>query len=145
MDMKRREKYGNDNPTAVRSDPSLKPVKEEVSLPTKAEEVNPTDPMMPLQAPMNPLPPDPMYVEAPSMQPSADMHGSFSIPFGVSQPSQPGMFHEVVTVVGWNRSLLRTTCSRLPFRTSSASTESCIVSRAATLWTTLQWSSMMVA
>ena len=29
------------------------------------------------------------------MQPSADMHGSFTIPFGMSQPSQPGMFHEV--------------------------------------------------
>ena len=93
--MKSREKYGNDNPTAVRSDPSLKPIKEEIPLPAKAEEVNPTMPMMPLQTPLNPLPSEPVYTETPSMQPSADMHGSFTIPFGMSQPSQPGMFHEV--------------------------------------------------
>ena len=95
------EKYGNDNPSAVRSETSsfvLKSDSGQNGQNTSGMDVVSSPP--PVQPPqlMHPVPKDPVMSELPPLVTPLDMSGNYPIhPFGVSESSQNGLFHDVLS------------------------------------------------
>lgn len=91
------EKYGNDNPSAVRSETSSFALKSDSGQSTVGMEVVNNPPSVQSQQMIQPMHTDPVIGELPPLVTPPDLQGNYPLPpFGVSESSQTGLFHEVV-------------------------------------------------
>ena len=93
------EKYGNDNPSAVRTETSSFVLKNDPGQNPGGMEVvsNPTS-VQPPQL-MQQVHTDPVMNELPPLVTPTDMTGNYPIQsFGVSESSQNGLFHDVISI-----------------------------------------------